>query len=65
MPVIKASEVKRAIKEGGKRCSKEFIAAFDHQVTIKLQQCIKEHAGGKKTLDAGVAILIFGGKRGI
>jgi hypothetical protein len=59
---IKASEVKKAIKEGGKRGSKEFLAAFDHAVEQLLQKCIREHNGGKKTLDAALVRYVCGDK---
>ena len=58
--MIKASEVKKAVKVGEKRCSKEFIAAFEEHVKAALNKCIQENNGGKKTLDAAVAHLIFG-----
>ncbi len=60
--IVKATEVKKMAKESGKRVSKDFIAAFEHQVETRLKQCIAEHNGGRKTLDAPVAILVFGGK---
>lgn len=62
MAITKATEIKKAIKAADKRCSKEFLAAFEHQVELRLQKCIAEHNGGKKTLDAGVALMMFGGK---
>lgn len=60
MGFIKASEVKKLIKESGKRTSKDFIQALDHYVEEMVKKAAAEHNGGKKTVDAGVAHLLFG-----
>ncbi len=60
MALLKASEIKKIVKAGNKRCSKEFIATFEGLVAKKLDQCIAEHNAGKKTLDAGVAHYVLG-----
>jgi ribosomal protein S20 len=59
---IKASEIRKAIKEGGKRASKDFFPAFDHAVEQLLQKCIREHNAGKKTLDAALVKYVAGDK---
>ena len=60
MALLKASEIKKLVKEGNKRCSKEFIAALEAAVAKKVAKCIAEHNGGKKTVDADVVHLHFG-----
>jgi hypothetical protein len=60
MALVKASEIKKMVKEGNKRCSKDFIAALDAAVAKKVMKCIADHNAGKKTLDAGVVHMIFG-----
>jgi polyhydroxyalkanoate synthesis regulator phasin len=63
MAVIKASEVKKIIKEtNGKRTSKDFINRLDHLVTELVKKAALEHNGGKKTVDEGVANLLWGNK---
>lgn len=58
----KASEIKKTVKEAGKRTSKDFLSAFDNEVEKMLQKCISEHNGGKKTLDAALVRYMFGGR---
>lgn len=60
MALLKASEIKKMVKEGNKRCSKEFIEALDAAVAKKVAKCIAEHNAGKKTVDAGVVHMVFG-----
>ena len=52
--MIKASEVRKAIKEGGKRCSKDAIEALERHVQGIVQKLIADHNAGKKTIDAAL-----------
>jgi len=59
---IKPSAIKKFVKSHGKRTSKEFIEALDRYTENKLLQAIREHNGGKKTLDSAIAGYILGNK---
>jgi histone H3/H4 len=61
--MIKASEVRKTIKEGGKRCSKDAIEALDHYVGEIVKKLISEHNAGKKTVDAALVHFVCGGKK--
>ena len=50
MGLLKASEVKKMVKEGDKRSSKAFIEAFDAYCQKQLAKLIADHNAGKKTL---------------
>jgi histone H3/H4 len=52
--MIKASEVRKAIKAGGKRCSKDAIEALNHHVETLVGKIIADHNAGKKTIDAAL-----------
>ena len=58
--MIKASEVRKVIKEGGKRCSKDAIEALEHHVNGLVQKLVADHNGGKKTVDAALVHLHVG-----
>ena len=62
MAFIKQSEVRAAIKAAGKKAGKDFLATLEDLVAAKIAKAIAEHNGGRKTLDAGVAKLVFGAK---
>jgi len=57
--ILKQSDIKTIIKDRNKRCSKEFMSAFNAHVEADLQRCLNEHNGGRKTLDAGVVRFLF------
>lgn len=57
---IKAKNIRDCVKGHNKRVSREFLAALDRYVHSKILQSVKEHNGGKKTLDASVAGYILG-----
>jgi hypothetical protein len=59
---IKQSAVKKFVKSHDKRTSKEFLEALDRYIENKLLMAIREHNGGKKTLDTALAGYIFGNK---
>jgi len=59
---IKPSSVKKYIKSHGKRTSKEFLEALDRYLEAKLLTAVREHNGGKKTLDSALAGYIFGNR---
>lgn len=59
---IKPSTIRKFIKSHGKRTSKEFLEALDRYLEAKLLVAIKEHNGGKKTLDSALAGYIFGNR---
>jgi hypothetical protein len=61
--MIKASEVRKAIKEGGKRCSKDAIEALEHHVQTLVGKLIADHNAGKKTIDAALVIYHTGGSK--
>jgi histone H3/H4 len=58
--MIKASEVRKAIKEGGRRCSKDAIAALDNHVKSLVDKLIADHNAGKKTIDAALVLYVCG-----
>ena len=60
MALLKVSEIKKMVKEGNKRCSKDFIAALDAALAKKVAQCIAEHNAGKVTLGSDVVHYVFG-----
>lgn len=62
---IKAKNIRDCVKGNGKRVSKEYLEALDRYVHAKILQSVKEHNGGKKTLDSAIAGYIFGIKGGI
>ncbi len=59
-PFIRQSVVKKAIKAAGKKAGSDFMQTLEDIVAVKVAKCIAEHNGGRKTLDAAVAKLIFG-----
>ena len=59
---IKANNIRDCVKGNKKRVSKEFLEALDRYVHSKLMQAVKEHNGGKKTLDTALAAYILGNK---
>jgi len=58
--MIKASEVRKAIKEAGKRCSKDALVALDFHVQSLVEKLISEHNAGKKTIDASLVHYVCG-----
>jgi hypothetical protein len=52
---IKASLVRKVVKEHGKRVSKGYLTALDRHVYEKILKAVAVHNGGKKTLDTAVA----------
>jgi hypothetical protein len=59
MALLKASEVKKLVKEAGKRTGADFMPALDAAIHKKIQDCITFHNAGKKTLDASVVHFVF------
>jgi len=59
--ILKVSEVKKLVKEGDKRSSKEFVEAFDAYCQRQLGKLIADHNAGKKTLIAEQITLVLGG----
>lgn len=59
---IKPASVKKFVKSHGKRTSKEFLEALDRYLEAKVLVAIREHNGGKKTLDVALAGYILGNK---
>jgi hypothetical protein len=57
---IKAATIRKLIKSHGKRTSTEFLASLDRWVADKVADACKEHNGGKKTLDAALALYMLG-----
>jgi len=57
---IKARNIKGKASGHNKRVSKDFLEAFDRYVHDKLLDCLEEHNGGKKTLDASLAVYMLG-----
>jgi hypothetical protein len=47
--------VKELVKLGGKRVGRGFINRLDAHVLVLIQRAVKEHNGGKKTLDLVMA----------
>lgn len=56
------SNVKSKVKQYGKRVGQDFLAVLDAAIDEKLASACQLHNGGKITLDASVAALIFGKK---
>lgn len=59
---IKTANVKKLANMHGKRAGKDFIQALDRLVERKVLESLKEHNGGKKTLDASLAGYILGNR---
>ena len=57
---IKAKTIRERASGHNKRVSKDFLEAFDRYVSEKLLDCLEEHNGGKKTLDAALASYMLG-----
>jgi len=57
---IKQSAIRKYAKSHGKRVSADFLSALDRYLEQKVFSATKEHNGGKKTLDAGLAAYHFG-----
>ena len=57
---IKASAIRKFTKSHGKRVSAEFLSSLDRYLEAKVLIALKEHNGGKKTLDAALAGYILG-----
>ena len=57
---LKAATIRKLIKSHGKRTSAEFLASLDRWVEDKVTTACKEHNGGKKTLDASLALYMLG-----
>ena len=55
--LIRASGVRRLVKENGKRCGHTFLAALDKMLYEKILRCLKEHNGNRKTLDESLVNL--------
>ena len=60
---IKANNIRAKASAYGKRVSKDFLEAFDRYVHDKLLDCLEEHNGGRKTLDASLASFMLGNGR--
>lgn len=58
--ILVQSAVKQIIKDGGKKAGSDFMQTVNDIVEAKIKACVSEHNGGRKTLDAGVAKLVFG-----
>ncbi|MBE3087472.1 MAG: hypothetical protein IMZ64_14795 [Bacteroidetes bacterium] len=48
---IRASQVRKLIKESGKRCGVDFLSALDKDVAEKVKRCCGLFNGNHKTLD--------------
>jgi hypothetical protein len=59
---IKAAAVRKLVKSHGKRTATEFLIALDRFVQAKVEDSCKEHNGGKKTLDAALALYMLGNR---
>ena len=57
---IKQSAIRKYAKSHGKRVSSEFLSALDRYLEQKVFDSAKEHNGGKKTLDVGLAAYMLG-----
>lgn len=59
-PFIKQAVVRKVIKAAGKKAGKDFLQTLEDIVGQKINDAVANHNGGRKTLDAGVAKLVFG-----
>lgn len=55
---IKPSAVRKFLKERGRRCGKDFLHHLDRYLYEKLEEAARQHNGGRKTVDSGVANFI-------
>lgn len=60
--IIKASEVKKMVKEAERRMGKDAIEALDRHVNSMVEKLILQKDGGKKTIDAALVNFVFGKK---
>ena len=58
MTYIKPSKIRAKIRTGGRRVGKDFLHALDAFIDHKLEVALRVQNGGKKTLDADVAVYI-------
>lgn len=57
---IRASGVRKLVKENDKRCGADFLNEIDLFVYEIVSRCIRQHNGSRKTLDRTVAQFITG-----
>lgn len=56
------SKVKSRAKDAGKRVGKDFLMRLDAFIDRKLEAALKEHNGGKVTIDGALADYVLGSK---
>lgn len=56
---VRASGVRKLVKDNGKRCGSDFLHALDCFVYETVLKCVKQFNGHKVTLDGTVANLIL------
>lgn len=56
--LLKKDGVRRFAREHGKRLGKDFLRELDGFVEEKVRAACDVHNGGKKTLDATVAVFV-------
>ncbi len=61
--MLNKAEVKKMVKEAGKRCGADFMSALEYAIRERVQAIITLHDGGKKTLNAASVHFYFGGKK--
>lgn len=57
---VRTSEVRKFVRDHGKRCSPEFISQLDAHIQTRLSRAVLTHNGSKKTLTAVMADFVFG-----
>lgn len=57
---LKAAAIKKLVKSHGKRTAADFLSSLDRFVMAKVEECCKQHNGGKKTLDSALASYMLG-----
>lgn len=57
---VRASGVRKRVKENGKRCGRDFLDALDRHIESVVNRCCVQWNGARKTLDATIINLIIG-----
>lgn len=51
MKFISESKIRKYVNGNGKRISRSALNYLDRYIAYKLQSCLAEHDGGRKTID--------------
>ena len=61
MVYIKESAVRKTVNKSGRRVGRDFLVMLDAHVGGIIERAVRQHDGGKKTLDRYLAAIIISG----